>query len=81
MDIQSFPTALASLTDQVPMKSADYVVQRIISLVLESRGDSRFPTAKSEADSKLYAMGEAQNARNIGMNNQIKMDKSFIIGE
>jgi hypothetical protein len=81
MDIQSFPTALASLTDQVPMKSADYVIQRIISLVLESRGDSRFPTAKAEADSKLASMGEAQNAKNIGMHNQIPMDKTFVIGE
>ena len=81
MDIQSFPTSLASLTDVLPMKSGDYVAQRIISLVLESRGDSRFPTAKAEADNKLYAMGEAQNAKNIGMNNQIPMDKSFRIGE
>jgi hypothetical protein len=81
MDIQSFPTSLLSLCSVLPMKSGDYVAQRIISLVLESRADARFPTAKAEADNKLAAMSEAQNAKNIGMVNRIPIDQSFRIGE
>jgi hypothetical protein len=80
MDIQSFPTSLASLTDVIPTKSADYIAQRIISLILESRGDSRFPIAKAEADAKLASMSEAENAGNLGQHNQIPFDKSFCIG-
>lgn len=80
MDIQSFPTSLISTNNIVPMKSAEYVTQRVISLVLESRGDERFPTAKFEADQKLSAMGEAQNAKNLGMNNRVAIPESFIIG-
>jgi hypothetical protein len=81
MDIQSFPTSLLSLCSVVPMKSGDYVTQRIISLVLESRGDDRFQIAKRDSDNKLYQMAEERNAKNIGHNNQIPMDKSFVIGE
>lgn len=81
MDIQSFPTSLLSLCSVIPTKSSDYVAQRIISLVLESRGDDRFPIAKADADRKLYAMAEAQNAKNIGTNNQIPMNKTWHMGE
>jgi hypothetical protein len=81
MDIQSFPTSLLSLIDVLPMRNSDFVVQRIISLVLESRGDDRFPIAKADADRKLAGMSEAQNAKNIGMSNQIPYPRNFIIGE
>jgi hypothetical protein len=80
MDIQSYPTSLLSLTDIPPQKSSEYMVQRIISLVLESRGDDKFPTARAEASIKLASMAEAQNAKNLGMNNQIPMNKNFVIG-
>jgi hypothetical protein len=80
MDIQSFPTSLLSLCSVLPMKNSDFVVQRIISLVLESRGDDRFPIAKADADRKLAGMSEAQNAKNIGMNNKISTPETFIIG-
>jgi hypothetical protein len=81
MDIQVYPSALASLTQIPPMKNTDYLVQRAISLVLEARGDARYPIARAEADRILANSIEVQNAKNIGVNNQIPMPKSFVIGE
>jgi hypothetical protein len=81
MDIQVYPSALASLNQYAQVKDTDYLVQRAISLVLEARGDSRYPIARAEADRILANMIEVQNAKNIGVNNQIPQPKSFIIGE
>jgi hypothetical protein len=81
MDIQVYPSTLASLSQYAQISNTDYLVQRAISLVLEARGDSRFPVARAEAERILANMIEVQNAKNIGVNNQIPMPKSFIIGE
>ena len=81
MDIQVYPSSLASLTQIPPIKNSDYLVQRAISLVLEARGDARYPIARAEADRILANMIEVQNAKNLGMSNQIPMPKSFVIGE
>lgn len=81
MDIQVYPSSLATLSQYTQIPNTDFLVQRAISLVLEARGDSRFPTARAEADRILANMIEAQNAKNIGMSNQIPMPKSYVIGE
>lgn len=75
------PSSYATLSDVAQIQDPEYIVKRIISLVLESRGDERFPIVKAEADRTLGNMVEAQNAGNLGMNNQIPMPKGFRIGE
>lgn len=58
---QKLPTSLSS-TGQVPVLSnPNYLVQRGIAFVLESRGDTRFPTAKADAEKILASMLEHQN--------------------
>lgn len=81
MDIQAYPSSYATLTDYSQIPNTDYLVQRAISLVLEARGDARFPIARAEADRILANMIEVQNAKNLGMNNRIPMPTSFVIGE
>lgn len=81
MDMQVYPSSLATLNQYAQIPNTDFLVQRGISLVLESRGDSRFPIARAEADRILANMIEVQNAKNIGTNNQIPQPKSFVIGE
>lgn len=81
MDIHVYPSSYATLTQYSQIPNTDFVIQRAISLVLEARGDARFPIARAEADRILANMIEAQNAKNIGINNQIPMPKSFRIGD
>lgn len=80
MDIQVYPSALVTLADMPVLEDAEYLVDRGISYVLEARGDSRFPLMKAEADRKLATLIERENAKNIGMDNQIPQDRTFRIG-
>lgn len=80
MDIQVYPSSYATLADYSQIPNTDFLVQRAISLVLEARGDSRFPIARAEADRILANMIEVQNAKNLGRNNRIPMPTSFTIG-
>lgn len=63
---QSHPTSLATLTAVPVMSNPNYLVQRGIAFVLESRGDTRFPTAKADADRILASMIEHQNVIRSG---------------
>ena len=82
MDIGIFPSSLATLTDSVPLASAQYLVKRITSMVFESRGDSRYPVSRSEADRLLAQMVEQQNAQSGGQTNSIpRITNGFVIGE
>lgn len=80
MDIQVYPTSYATFADISAIPDAEYIVDRVISLVLEARSDSRFPLVKDNADRRLATMLEQQNAGNNGMNNEIGQDTSFVIG-
>ena len=63
---QKLPTSLASLGQIPVLSNPNYLVQRGISFVLESRGDTRFPTAKADAEKILASMLEHQNVLNSG---------------
>ena len=81
MDIQVFPSSLATLTDVVPMSTPGFIVTQTIAYVLESRSDSRFPLVKSDAQRWLFNMLEAQHAKSLGQDNSIKMrSTAFRIG-
>lgn len=82
MDITIFPSSLATLTDNVPLASAQYLVKRVTSMVFESRGDSRYPVSRDDADRLLANMIEQQNAKSGGQLNTIPyIGSGFTIGE
>lgn len=80
MDIQIYPSSLATLPETPVIDDPEYLVDRAIAYVLEARSDSRFPTMRANADRKLATMLERQNAGNKGKINTIPMDVSFSIG-
>lgn len=55
------PVSLATTTSIPDVPNADYLVQRTIAYVWESRGDERFPLAKAEAERILSNMIEYSN--------------------
>lgn len=63
---QKMPTSLASLGQIPVLSNPNYLVQRGIAFVLESRGDTRFPTAKADAERILSTMLEHQNVITSG---------------
>lgn len=56
MIIQRYPTGMQTLTDKCELSDPTYVVRSIESYVLYSRGDERFPTAKSEKERQMMNM-------------------------
>jgi len=60
----SSPVSLASPADIAPVPDTQYLVQRTVSLIWESREDPRFPQAKAEADRILRNMMEKENTYN-----------------
>ena len=61
IDYMSFPSSLATLTDTVPMSSTQYMVKKISALVLQGRGDPRFPSIQNDAQRILSNAIEEQN--------------------
>ena len=57
----SSPQSLASPIDVPQMPNPDYLVQRTVSYIWESREDARFPQAKVEAEKILRNMIEQEN--------------------
>ena len=53
---QRYPSGFATLTDICELSDPQYVVNKIESLVLQSRRDERFPTKDAEAERKLRNM-------------------------
>ena len=58
------PASLASPANIPTVPNAEYLVQRVVSYVWESREDARFPQAKAEADKILQNMLEYENVYN-----------------
>lgn len=84
IDYLSAPSSLATLADIAQCPNPEYVVQRTIAYVLESRGDPRFPQVKADADRVLAGMIEDQNAPSPAEINQISSQferTGFTIGE
>lgn len=65
----SSPGSLASPADLPAVPNSDFLVQRAISLIWESREDPRFPQAKVEADRILRNMMERENTFNRASDN------------
>lgn len=80
MDIQVYPSSLATYSDIPAIDDAEYLVDRCIAYVLEARSDSKFPQMKANADRKLSTMLERQNSGNKGMSNTMATNTSYVIG-
>lgn len=50
---QSYPSGMATLSDKCELSDPMYVVNKVESIVLQSRGDDRFPYVDNEAKLKL----------------------------
>lgn len=53
IDYQAYPTGMLTLTSRCELSSSSYVVSKVESYVLQSRGDDRFPYVDSVAEKKL----------------------------
>lgn len=56
MVIQRYPSGLATLTDICELPDPQFVVSKIKTYVLESRGDERFPLSEADAQTRLKNM-------------------------
>jgi hypothetical protein len=61
IDYMSFPASLVSLTDTIPVSATQYMVKKIAALVLQGRGDPRFPSIQNDAQRILSNAIEEQN--------------------
>ena len=80
-DYLSFPSSLATVTDTVPVSATQYMVKKISALVLQGRGDPRFPSVQNDAQRILSNAIEEQNVP-FGRLNRIPFyTGGFVIGE
>lgn len=66
---QALPSLMATLADTCIVPDPDYVKTKVISYILQSRSDDRFPTVSAEANRLLMnMMGRSQSAPKGGIN-------------
>jgi len=63
MQVQSYPSSIASLNDYININTPEYLTTGVIADVLESRADERFPIAQSKADQILANALEKEHTR------------------
>lgn len=62
IDYQRYPSNVATLTDSVEADDGEYIKTKVISYVLQSRSDDRFPIVEADASRMLRNMiGRANN--------------------
>lgn len=78
---QRFPSGLATLSDIVELPDPEYVKAKVISYVLQSRSDDRFPLMEAEAQRRLQNMVGRQMIQPKGGQNRMPTNQKFRIGE
>ena len=68
----SFPTLLSSATDTVLMSDPEFLVERTVAYILETRSDPRYQQAESKAREKLLQMVDEENNRGYSLNDMVK---------
>lgn len=68
----SFPTSLVSSGDTVLMSDPEFVIERTIAFILETRSDPRYQQAESKAREKLLQMIDEENNRGYSLNDSVK---------
>jgi hypothetical protein len=77
---QRYPTGFSTLTSVCELPDPEYVKQKVISYVLQSRNDDRFLVIERDAQTRLANMVGRENFTHGGTNT-IPVATSFVIGE
>jgi hypothetical protein len=80
MIYQKYPVGFTTLTSICELPDPEYVKQKVISYVLQSRNDDRFQIAESDAQTRLANMVGRESFIHGGINT-IPVATSFVIGE
>ena len=81
LQYQRYPSGLATLTDIVELPDPEYVKQKVISYVLQSRSDDRFQIAEADAQRRLQNMVGRDMIQPKGGVNRIPTNSNFVMGE
>lgn len=68
----SFPTLLSQTTDTVLMSDPEFLVERTIAYILETRSDPRYQQAEAKAREKLLQMVDEENNRGYSLDDYVK---------
>lgn len=77
---QRYPTGFTTLTSVCELPDPEYVKQKVISYVLQSRNDDRFMVADSDAQNRLANMVGRESYIHGGTN-VVQVATQFVIGE
>ena len=80
MDWMSYPSSLATFTDLIPITATQYMVKKVSALVLQGRGDPRFPTIMNDAQRALSNAIEEQNVPFGKINTIPTVNDTFTLG-
>ncbi len=77
IDYQRYPSNMATLTDSCEVDDGEYIKMKVISYVLQSRSDDRFPIVEAEAGRMLKNMiGREMITRPGGYSSTLKRSSS-----
>lgn len=77
---QRYPTGFSTLTSVCELPDPEYVKQKVISYVLQSRNDDRFLVIERDAQTRLANMVGRENFIHGGTNT-VPVATQFVIGE
>ena len=77
---QRYPSGMATLTDICELPDAEYVKLKLISYVLQSRSDERFPIIDAEANNRLNNMIGRSMIQPSGGLKRIPSNQTYQIG-
>lgn len=77
---QRYPSGMATLTDICELPDAEYVKLKLISYVLQSRSDERFPIIDAEANNRLINMIGRSMIQPSGGLKRIPSNQTYQIG-
>lgn len=80
MVYQRYPTGFTTLTSVCELPDPEYVKQKVISYVLQSRNDDRFMVAERDAQTRLNNMIGRENFTHGGVDT-VPIPTNFSIGE
>lgn len=80
IQFQRYPSGMATLTDICELPDAEYVKLKLISYVLQSRSDERFPIIDAEANNRLNNMIGRSMIQPSGGLKRIPSNQTYQIG-
>jgi len=80
MSYQRYPTEFSTLTSVCELPDPEYVKQKVISYVLQSRNDDRFLVIERDAQTRLANMLGRENFTHGGIDT-VPIATSYVIGE